>query len=86
MMGSRLRTWLWLVLAGLSRYFINTWIAGLWWAVTGRGVKPNPGETFSSRVGRNAIQGDRWALWMETVIDWLLGQRHCRDSIEGSPR
>lgn len=78
----RLNRWLWLVLAGLSRYFINTWIAGLWWALTGRGKEPDPGETFSSRVGRNALQGDRWALIAERLVDYLFWPGHCRDSIE----
>lgn len=81
-MIARLATWVWLVLAGLSRYFVNTWIAGLWWALTGRGAEPNPGKTFSSRVGRNALQGDRWAIWMEGVIDGLFWPGHCRASIE----
>lgn len=50
----------------------------------------NPDETISSRVGRNAIQGDRWALVAEFVINLLFfwmkdenGNRdHCRSCIE----
>ena len=43
-------------------------------------------ETISSRVGRNAIAGKRWALIAEKVIDYVFfvirGQRnHCRESI-----
>lgn len=44
-------------------------------------------ETISSRVGKAALAGRRWALLMERVIDWLFlqvtGERdHCRASIE----
>jgi hypothetical protein len=48
---------------------------------------PNPDETISSIVGRNAVAGKRWALIAERVIDrlfWLLGDgpNHCARSIE----
>lgn len=47
------------------------------------GAVPNPDETISSKVGRNAIAGKRWALLCEKFIDWLFyrltGERgHCR--------
>lgn len=46
----------------------------------------NPDETISSRVGRNAIAGKKWALIAEKVINALfslLGQKnHCRSHIE----
>ena len=46
----------------------------------------NPDETISSRVGRNAVQGKRWALVLEKLINGLfslLGQKdHCRRNIE----
>lgn len=46
-----------------------------------------PDETISSRVGRNAMAGKKWALIAEKAINalfWVLvGQRnHCRDHIE----
>jgi hypothetical protein len=47
---------------------------------------PDRDETLSSRVGRAAIAGERWALIAERVIDGLfllLGDApgHCRRSI-----
>lgn len=39
-------------------------------------------ETISSRVGKAALQGKRWALILETIIDRLLGRGHCRRAIE----
>jgi hypothetical protein len=53
----------------------NAWLGG------------NPDETISSRVGRAAIAGRRWALVLERVIDWLFLHlcglpQHCRSSIE----
>lgn len=47
----------------------------------------NPDETISSRVGRGAKAGARWALIAEGIIDWIfeqLGQPpgHCRRKIE----
>lgn len=78
----RLSQWAWLMLVGASRYFVNTGAAGLFWVVTGRGKLANGYETFSSRTGRNALQGKRWALLAEKVIDGLFGEGHCRNSIE----
>ena len=50
------------------------------------GDRPNPDETISSRVGRYAVRGKRWALACEVVINALfslLGERdHCRSHIE----
>lgn len=45
----------------------------------------DPTETISSRVGRNALEGKRWALILEKPINWLaltfFGQAdHCRAS------
>jgi hypothetical protein len=50
---------------------------------------PNPDETISSIVGRNALANKGWALVAERLIDklfWLLGDgpNHCRRSIEWS--
>ena len=84
-MLGRLTEWLWAVLVGFSRYVVNTIVAGLFWVVTGRGKLTRGDETFSSRVGRNAIQGKRWALLAEKIIDGFLGERHCRRSIEIGP-
>jgi len=47
----------------------------------------NPDETISSAIGRKAIEGRRWALAAECVIDWLFlrltGETgHCRTHIE----
>jgi hypothetical protein len=42
----------------------------------------NEDETISSRVGRHAVAGDRWALAAEVVIDAVLGTGHCRRAIE----
>jgi hypothetical protein len=42
----------------------------------------NEDETISSRVGRNAIAGKKWALIAEKVINALFGAGHCRRAIE----
>lgn len=44
----------------------------------------NPDETISSRVGRNAIAGKKWALIAEKVINALFWfqPNHCRTHIE----
>jgi hypothetical protein len=49
--------------------------------VFGRGEAPNADETISSRVGRNAVEGKRWALICERLIDGIFGAGHCRRSI-----
>lgn len=51
------------------------------------GPCPSADETISSKVGRMAIRGKRWALVAERAIDWLferLGEEpgHCRREIE----
>ncbi|WP_019833775.1 hypothetical protein [Sphingomonas sp. PR090111-T3T-6A] len=59
------------------------------------GPPPSQYETISSKTGRMAIKGHRWAIIAEAIIDWLavrLGGRpdHCRrviirvDRIEAS--
>lgn len=85
-MLGRLVRWIGIVLVGVTQFGINTLCAGLFWVVTGRGKLSDPDETFSSRVGRNAVAGKRWALIAEKVIDALLGANHCRDSIEGGAK
>lgn len=44
----------------------------------------NEDETISSRVGRNAMQGKKWALIAEKVINALFWFQpdHCRRNIE----
>jgi hypothetical protein len=50
------------------------------------GPCPSADETISSKVGRQAMRGRRWAIVAEKLIDTLfrlLGQRgHCRAHIE----
>lgn len=51
------------------------------------GPCPSADETISSKVGRQATAGKRWALVCERAIDWLfrqLGEEpgHCRRMIE----
>lgn len=58
--------------------------------VLGRGSCPNADETISSRVGRNAMRGARWARAAEWVIDRMFmafgdAPGHCRRSIERIP-
>lgn len=79
-MITRARAWLWLLAICLTQSVFNTFAAGLWWVLTGRGSAPNPDEPFSARVGRNAIKGRRWALHAEKAIDAVLGAGHCRNS------
>lgn len=54
------------------------------------GPCPHPDETISSKVGRMAIRGRRWALITERGIDWLFERlgaepHHCRRMIEKLP-
>lgn len=51
------------------------------------GPTPSADETISSRIGRGAIKGHRWALIAEAVIDGLFmilgaGPDHCRRNVE----
>ena len=74
----RLKRWAYLFAVAFTQGVFNTTLAGLWWAITGRGQEPDPDEPLSSRVGRNAIAGKWWALIAERVIDGVLGEDHCR--------
>jgi hypothetical protein len=61
------------------------WLAGPKYVLLG-GERPSPRETISSKVGRSAEAGKRWALIAEQVINWLAfrlaGQvNHCRVNI-----
>jgi hypothetical protein len=85
-MLARFRHWLWLLAVTLTQGVINTLLAGLWWVLTGRGIAPDPDEAFSSRVGRYAMQGSKWALIAERLIDGLFGRGHCRASAANHER
>ena len=70
----------------MRRYLTNL----LLWVDQGGNVLlgGHPDETISSRVGRGAIKGNRFALLAERVIDWIFWRLagevgHCRASIEG---
>lgn len=85
-MIARLRAFAWLLLVSLDQ-LAHVAAFGAWWALTGRGSRPRADETISSRVGRNAIAGKRWALAAEWLIDglfWLAAGKggHCRANIE----
>lgn len=76
----RFKLWLWLFAVAFTQGVFNTTLAGLWWVVTGKGEAPDPDEPLSSRIGRNAILGKKWALVLEWLVDRVLGQGHCRSS------
>lgn len=52
----------------------------------GKGPLPDPDETISSVVGKNALKGKKWALIAEKIINRLfecLGEEnHCYNAIE----
>ncbi len=79
-MWQRFTRWLYLFGIALTQGIVNTTLAGLWWVITGNGQEPDPDEPFSSRVGRNAIAGKRWALVAEKIVDGIFGAGHCRAS------
>ena len=84
-MGRRLRPWIWQLLIAIDQ-LAHVVIGFFTYVLLGRGSCPNSDETISSRVGRNAMKGRRWALLAEIVIDWLaerLGdeKNHCRRSV-----
>lgn len=78
MMG-RLFQWFEVMFVAVDQLFA-TWVRG-WVFVWLNGDKPNPDETLSSWVGRNAVEGHRAALIAEATIDFFLGQGHCRLAI-----
>lgn len=84
-MRARFRSWGWQFLIALDQ-LAHVLICFATYVVLGRGDCPVADETISSRVGRAAVLGKRWALLLETVIDRLfvaLGDKpgHCRRSI-----
>jgi hypothetical protein len=60
--------------------FCGCWLRG-WDYVWFGGECPNADETISSWVGRNAVEGEPWALVAERFIDALFGSGHCRRNI-----
>jgi hypothetical protein len=78
MMRRWLRAW-WLFLIAVDQ-LAYVWLA-CWLFVLANRAEPDPDETISSAVGRNAVAGRRWALIAERVIDRIFGRGHCRDSI-----
>lgn len=80
MMWTRFKRWLFLFGVALTQGVVNTTVAGLWWVITGKGQEPDPDEPFSSRVGRNAIAGKRWALIAEKLVDAIFGAGHSRSA------
>lgn len=86
-MTARLRLWLLTMLIAVDQ-LAHVLLAGPKYIIAG-GPRPNPDETISSKVGRMAIRGRRWARACEWIIDGffrlLTGQRgHCRAKIEWS--
>jgi hypothetical protein len=80
----RLAAWLhaWLIALDQLAY---VWLAGFKFVSEG-GPTPSPYETISSKTGRMAEKGHRWALVAQVLIDGLfrlLGSPpgHCRRSI-----
>ena len=76
----RAKAWAWLVAVAFTQGVFNTFGAGLWWVLTGRGSPPDPDEPLSARVGRGAVKGKLWALLAESAIDAIFGRGHCRES------
>lgn len=83
-MTARLLKWLRAWLVALDQLAYVT-LAAPKYLLAG-GPVPSPRETISSKVGRMAVKGKRWALIAEAVIDWMferIGSRpgHCRRAI-----
>jgi hypothetical protein len=75
----RLFQWFEVMFVAVDQLFA-TWFRG-WVFVWLNGDKPNPDETLSSWIGRNAVEGNRFALIAERVVDLFLGAGHCRRAI-----
>ncbi|MBB5985939.1 hypothetical protein [Sphingobium lignivorans] len=56
------------------------WLAPLY--LLGLASRPNGRQLISAYTGRAAINGHRWALRLERVIDRVLGKGHCRQTAE----
>ncbi|AYJ88137.1 hypothetical protein D3Y57_19285 [Sphingomonas paeninsulae] len=75
----RLKLWALCVLIALDQ-LAHCLLGGPKYILFG-GPTPDPDETISSIVGRQAIVGKRWALICEVFIDALFGAGHCRSKI-----
>jgi hypothetical protein len=84
-MIGRLAAWLVELLIAIDQ-FAHVLLGGPKYVVIGKGPCPSADETISSKVGRQAIRGKRWARICEVPIDALfrlLGEHgHCRRRIE----
>jgi hypothetical protein len=81
----RLGRWIMVLLVSIDQ-LAQVLLAGPKYLIVG-GPVPDPDETISSKVGRMAVRGHRWALIAEWLIDGLfelLGDQagHCRRNIE----
>lgn len=81
-MAGRIGKVTWELLATLSQ-ILQTIIFGTAYLLHLTDTPPNRDETTSSKVGREAIKGKRWALVSEKIINTLalwLGDEpnHCR--------
>ena len=84
-MRRRLLRWLWECAASLSQW-AHLLIGGLIYVIVPGKPLPNRDETTSSKVGRAALLGRRWALIAERIIDrfaiWCGDEPgHCRRNI-----
>jgi hypothetical protein len=75
----RLFAWVEIMFQALDQ-LAACYIRGLFY-VWANAEKPDPDETISSWVGRGATEGKRAFLVAEKVIDFFLGQGHCRLAI-----
>jgi hypothetical protein len=84
-MSLRFHLWLWQWLLAVDQ-LLGVAVSLFTYVIMGRGHVWDADETISSRVGRGAIKGKRWALILERVIDScahaISGEvNHCRCSI-----
>lgn len=84
-MTARLKLWTWQLLLAIDQ-LAHVLVCFGTYVLLGRGACPSADETISSRVGRAAVKGRRWALLAERIINWIfvrLGDapNHCRRSI-----
>lgn len=80
----RLKAWLHAWLIALDQLAYVT-LAGPKYLIIG-GPVPSPYETISSKCGRMAARGQRWAAIAARAIDWLFGlvgspPGHCARSV-----
>jgi hypothetical protein len=75
----RLFSWFEVMIWATDQY-IGCWLRG-WFYVWGNGEKPNPDETISSWIGRGQRDGKRAFGFAAAVIDFFMGEGHCRRAI-----